>query len=644
MTDSKALVDAAICKAFTILFAYIIQEFYYEVVINNAYTKDEKTSTGFKATEELAIRVSWFAIVMALCPLMVRSARGSNPPGAQARPFFKNVKSLWGASIMMIIGWAFKDVCKALTQLYTPPKNCYETNTYIPVAESDACDAKSFGYRASYWGYAMAIAVAGISLNYFSRSGVGGMIDKIFSADEFRAMELKDKKKEGWFRRMMVNFSTKFRAARPLSLGIGLLCNHAMNAPWDWGLWYAIKYDNDGTSRPFDEGDYNFRWSCFLCTRNIVNTYLIVMLHLWFNRRTSAHGKEWEELTLGKFRWGLTETLVHSTSFNLAWSWADFIQFQFYTILFQCKIPFTQCGDYGIWLRAYYAIGLTGLMIVVVPILKQKGEMMRSLKGAYSSQILKKDLADFDNEVVYNGLYNAMFGIMVGWGWTGLLATACLSGYTFTCPDDYAVQRTILFAANSTFYVFLACGAYHIYMEGSRMAQRAAKVHLLEAGEAARFFAEADADKSGTIDKQEMGKFVDSYGFEVECFDLAFDRSDKIKGADGDDHVDLEILVNTFEVVVKEEYAKEKSLKKLKKKGNQTVTEETHLKTDNPLSPKSGGASVDGASIELCHQEPKASPDKDSHESAKITLKGGHNATLSSNADARSPSPPKRDQ
>ena len=64
------------------------------------------------------------------------------------------------------------------------------------------------------------------------------------------------------------------------------------------------------------------------------------------------------------------------------------------------------------------------------------------------SQILKKDLADFDNEVVYNGLYNAMFGIMVGWGWTGLLATACLSGYTFTCPDDYAVQRTILFAAN----------------------------------------------------------------------------------------------------------------------------------------------------------------------------------------------------
>ena len=68
-------------QAFTILFAYIIQEFYYEVVINNAYTKDEKTSTGFKATEELAIRVSWFAIVMALCPLMVRSARGSNPPG-----------------------------------------------------------------------------------------------------------------------------------------------------------------------------------------------------------------------------------------------------------------------------------------------------------------------------------------------------------------------------------------------------------------------------------------------------------------------------------------------------------------------------------------------------------------------------------
>ena len=83
------------------------------------------------------------------------------------------------------------------------------------------------------------------------------------------------------------------------------------------------------------------------------------------------------------------------------------------------------------------------------------------------------------------------------------------------------------------FYVFLACGAYHFYMEGSRMSKRAAKVHLLEEGKATEFFGEVDADSSGTIDKEEMKDFVDSYGFEKECFELAFDRADKIKGADG---------------------------------------------------------------------------------------------------------------
>ena len=92
-----------------------------------------------------------------------------------------------------------------------------------------------------------------------------------------------------------------------------------MEAPWDLFMFYAIKYDNDGTSRPYDEGTFNFRWSVFLLVRNVANTYLVVMLHLWFNKRTDAHGKEWEGLTLGRFRWGLTDTLVFSTKFNLAW-------------------------------------------------------------------------------------------------------------------------------------------------------------------------------------------------------------------------------------------------------------------------------------------------------------------------------------
>ena len=112
--------------------------------------------------------------------------------------------------------------------------------------------------------------------------------------------------------------------------------------------------------------------------------------------------------------------------------------------------------------------------------------------------------------------------------------------------------------------------------------------------------------------------------------------------------MNLDVLVGAFEVVVKEEYKKEKKLKKekaLKKRGNFGET----TRTTNPLSPKSKSDGGDGASVELRHQEPKASPGEQSHETAKMTLKGameGSNVTMSSNTDGkgvRSPSPPKRD-
>ena len=67
-----------------------------------------------------------------------------------------------------------------------------------------------------------------------------------------------------------------------------------------------------------------------------------------------------------------------------------------------------------------------------------------------SSQMLKRDKMAIRSEKVYNALYNAMFGIIVGWGWTGLLAAECANSisYTFTCPTEHTFKTIFLFACN----------------------------------------------------------------------------------------------------------------------------------------------------------------------------------------------------
>ena len=45
--------------------------------------------------------------------------------------------------------------------------------------------------------------------------------------------------------------------------------------------------------------------------------------------------------------------------------------------------------------------------------------------------------------------------------------------------------------------------------------------------------AQVDSDGNRYIDKSEMEKFVTSYGFDVECFKLAFDQSTKYPGEHG---------------------------------------------------------------------------------------------------------------
>jgi len=518
----KELTNGAIKKAFTILFAYIIQQFYFQTYRNLAYNKP------YSATETFVVRFSWFAIVVILCPIMIRSARGIQSSGARMRFFMENVHSLWGASIMMMVGWAFKDVCKAFMDLRAPPPESVSFTGKLAVGYRDGS-----GYRARHCGYLLALAIGGVLFNYLFTEGS-------------KALDRCCAKKDNSFAQIMAQCGAKFGMARPLSLGVGLLCNGAMEGPWNYFLLrYAVEYDND--TPPVERGTFNFRYQIFMWVRVIVHTSLIVYLLIWFNNRKST-GR------MGKVGTGLLDTFVHSTQFNLAWSWADLTNFNWFDIFYNCAFPYQACGDATIWLKFYYALVLTVLMVLIVPVLKAKEGLIKSLSGVYASQMLKRDKMAIRSEKVYNALYNAMFGIIVGWGWTGLLAAECANSisYTFTCPTEHTFKTIFLFACNSAFYIFLACGAYHLFTEKESLELRAIKVAQIEHGEADRFFKEVDSDNNRHIDESEMEKFVTSYGFDVECFKKSFDQSTKYPGEHGEE-VEINQFIDVFGKVVHEE-------------------------------------------------------------------------------------------
>jgi len=557
----RALTNGAVTKAFTIFFAYIIQDFFFIVARDNLY------DAPYSDFEVFWIRLAWFLIVVALCPIAVRSARGIASAGARPVPYLKNQKALWGASIMMIVGWGFKDVCVSLIKLHQQPKNCY------PKIDS-SCDDKTQEYRAGYCFYLVGIAFLSVFFNHFF-------------TEAWKAIERCSLNKEGSCAQMMAECGAKFKTARPLSLGVGLLCNAAMEGPWNMFLWYLIRYGNDGPE-PVDSGDYNFRWTVMIWTRCIVHTSLIVMLHIWFNKRDSTN-------KCGTMAHGLLETFVHSTSFNLAWSWSDVTTFTWYTLFYNCEAPFSRasCGSGIIWLRFFYAFLLTVLMIIVVPALKAKERLVLSLGGNYASQMLKQDALAIQSEKIYNNLYTAMFGVIVGWGWTGLLFVECEGDYTFTCPGRYTVFHFAMFAANSTLYVILAGVAFHIFMEKVRLEQRALKAQQIEHKEAERFFKEIDKDKNGMIDRKELETFVSNYGFNSDCFDEAYNRVVKVNGKNGEElpEADMYQLIAHFGDVVDEYTARDEALlgaastdEVIQDKSSGVATRMKPIKEANPLS------------------------------------------------------------
>ena len=72
-----------------------------------------------------------------------------------------------------------------------------------------------------------------------------------------------------------------------------------------------------------------------------------------------------------------------------------------------------------------FAAELTALLVLLVPVLKQREMLFSQLGEGYINAILTTDKWFIRNQVVYNSIYNAALGIMVGWAWNALCLRCC---------------------------------------------------------------------------------------------------------------------------------------------------------------------------------------------------------------------------
>ena len=169
------------------------------------------------------VRAIWFGICIICTPLALVATRTANPPGAAARTFLQNGHSLFGLSIMMFNGWAFKDVAAAVIALYKQPLTC------VHALQSDPSKCTwngSFWYRTTWIFVQVGVAVGAV-IAVFLFNEIMAMIARSTSerrTDEAAAIEHQKDREKSIFDRFARNWgygALGFLKAQPLLLGVG---------------------------------------------------------------------------------------------------------------------------------------------------------------------------------------------------------------------------------------------------------------------------------------------------------------------------------------------------------------------------------------------------------------------------------------
>ena len=78
---------------------------------------------------------------------------------------------------------------------------------------------------------------------------------------------------------------------------------------------------------------------------------------------------------------------------------------------FNCKWPFSKCGDSSVWIWLFYCAGFAFLALTLVPQLQTEAMMMKQLDKFYTTTLLKADSNFLKREAISSELFATLFSI-----------------------------------------------------------------------------------------------------------------------------------------------------------------------------------------------------------------------------------------
>jgi len=439
---------------------------------------------------------------------------------------------------MMLNAWAFKQMVQQGLSLHVAPENDLRNGV----------GSKSVAYRFAYClflvVYALGALVITMLFNY------ANVLIKNRCHSSRLDQDISSRSTCEIVSRSIRQCCSSFLAAQPLCLGVGYIWNKALIAPFDYLGWHIIKYGIDNPSHPGEyESSWLLRYSAITILRTGILISAIMSLLLKYQK---AEGSLQLKFNVGaanvfssKFKMHLMNVWARSLAFAMAWLVMDVFQYHYFVVMFSCY-NLNDCGSYTLWYHFLFAVVLSVSLVKLLPALRAKEERYRSLGTGYTSQILGRDRAIMDRQVLYQSLYSVMLGIVVGWSWVGLMKAECAFHESFTCPTTLSTETFLLYFLTVVVYTLGVFMLYHIFIENSRIHRRCTKVAQLKNSDAKSFFEGADADNDGRLTELELTTFLDRWGLDHGLCVRAFHRK-AVTTEDGVETCDGQEFVNQFD-------------------------------------------------------------------------------------------------
>lgn len=493
-----------ISMAFSIGAAFLVERLFKNVVGPMLYGVD--STSAMTDWQKYGVQVLWFVVCFLSFPFSQHLLRKVSDVGCRQRSIWEDALILWKMSTNTMVVWSFKDT--ALSAVTLLAKEWLEHG-----ADGEPSDIEHYWFNTyssvnvvdcfKYFVIASAVLVLGLALALFMAAGL-----KVWSEKHPK-----------------VGFARKWVESSPFLLGIGMTESRIIMQGWYWTPWGMVNQDV-----PLSVYSFAVR-----AVMSLVSTIIAVFFMKSLQQRQKRYAAPLaRSSTKVDFMWlrdYCFELFVGGLPFSFAYQWSQLGYEAYFHAIFDCQWPFHDCGRFSLWMWAAYSSMFALLGYISVPPLQATAQVFRKLDKFYARTLLRRDKHYLREQRISQELMATFFSIGLGWAFTNIVLSECLTDVTPTCPATLTVWSAVKYLLTVLCFLVCIAAGFHTFMSGYRLRARACKVTAIEEGNANQLFREIDEDGDGTITLDELKNFLHSSGLDSELFVQAFESLDRADGA-----------------------------------------------------------------------------------------------------------------